>query len=115
SHWHLTAGVRYDRWQAFGGGMAKAYGELRKDERYQTRTETSVSPKVSFQGKVTPDMDVQVSLGTAKRFPTVGELFQGRFDDVTQALDPESFDPGLKAETSRDANLIFRYTAGGAR
>lgn len=115
SHWHLTAGVRYDRWQAFGGGLAKAYGELRKDERYQTRTETSVSPKVSFQGKVTPDMDVQVSLGTAKRFPTVGELFQGRFDDVTQALDPESFDPGLKAEASRDANLIFRYTAGGAR
>ncbi len=115
SNWHLTGGLRYDRWQAFGGGVAKAYGGLRKEELYPTRTDASISPKLSLQGKVAPDVDVQLSLGTAKRFPTVGELFQGRFDDVTQALDPQSFDPSLKAETSRDANLILHYTAGGVR
>jgi iron complex outermembrane receptor protein len=37
----------------------------------------------------------------------VGELFQGRLD-ATGAFDPNSFDPNLKAETSRDANLILR-------
>jgi iron complex outermembrane recepter protein len=35
----------------------------------------------------------------------VGELFQGRIDPVTRALDPASFDPDLRAEHSRDANL----------
>lgn len=113
--WVLTAGLRYDRWRAFGGGIAKRFAGLRKDDRYPARSDSSISPKLSLQGQLTPDLAVQVSLGTAKRFPTVGELFQGRFDDVTQAIDPQSFDPNLRAERSQDANLILRYGSGRVR
>lgn len=110
--WVVTAGLRYDRWHAFGGGIAKPFAGLRKDDTYPSRRDDSISPKLSLQGKLAPDLDVQISLGTAKRFPTVGELFQGRFDDIAQAIDPQSFDPNLKAERSKDANLILRYGAG---
>ena len=112
SDWVVTAGVRYDRWRAFDGGIAKPYAGVRTDDRYPNRGDDSISPKLSVQGKLAPRLDVQLSLGTSKRFPTVGELFQGRFDDIAQAIDPQSFDPNLKAEHSKDANLILRYDAG---
>lgn len=113
--WVLTAGLRHDRWRAYSGGIAKLYAGARKDDRYPERSDTSFSPKLSVQGQLTRDLAVQLSLGTAKRFPTVGELFQGRFDDITQAIDPQSFDPNLKAERSQDANLILRYGSGPVR
>lgn len=110
--WVLTAGMRYDRWHAFAGGLGKQLAGSRKDDRYPARRDDSFSPKLSLQGKLAPRLDVQISLGTATRFPTVGELYQGRFDDIAQAIDPQSFDPNLKAERSKDANLILRYGAG---
>ncbi len=113
--WVLTGGLRYDRWRAYGGGIAKLYAGARKDDAYPDRSDDSISPKLSLQGQVTPDLAVQFSLGSAKRFPTVGELFQGRFDDITQGIDPQSFDPNLKAERSEDANLILRYGSGPVR
>lgn len=111
--WNLTGGIRYDRWHAFDGGIAKRFGGMRRDDHFPERSDSSVSPKLSIQGRLSPDLDIQLSLGTSKRFPTVGELFQGRFDDVTQAIDLQSFDPDLKAERSRDANLILRYGRNG--
>jgi iron complex outermembrane recepter protein len=114
-HWVLTGGLRFDRWRAFDGGIAKAFAGVRKDDRYPSRSDHSVSPKLSIQGTVAPDLALQLSLGTAKRFPTVGELFQGRFDDISQAIDPQSFDPNLRAERSQDASLILRYALGKAR
>lgn len=113
--WVVTGGLRYDRWRAFDGGIAKPFAGVRTDDRYPTRSDDSISPKFSIQGSLAPRLDLQVSLGASKRFPTVGELFQGRFDDIAQAIDPQSFDPNLKAERSRDANLILRYDAGVAR
>lgn len=115
SEWLVTAGVRYDRWRAFDGGIAKVFGGVRTDDRYPERTDDSFSPKLSLQGKLAPRLDVQLSLGTSTRFPTVGELFQGRFDDIAQAIDPQSFDPDLRPERSHDANLILRYDAGKVR
>lgn len=109
SGWVLTGGMRYDSWRAHDGGMAKVYSGLRRDDRYPARSDDSLSPKLSLQGNLTDAFAVQISLGTAKRFPTVGELYQGRFDDISQAIDPQSFDPDLKAERSEDANLILRY------
>lgn len=111
--WIVTGGIRYDRWHAFNGGIAKPYSGARKDDRYPERRDSAISPKLSIQGKLASELDIQLSLGTSKRFPTVGELFQGRFDDITQAIDPESFDPHLRAERSRDANLILRYGRNG--
>jgi iron complex outermembrane recepter protein len=113
--WLLTAGLRHERWRAFDGGMGKWLAGARRDARYPVRRSQSWSPKVSVQRDLGDKLALQISLGTAQRFPTVGELFQGRFDDVTQEIDPQSFDPNLKAEKSRDANIILRYRQGRSR
>ena len=111
----LTGGIRYDSWRAFDGGMDKVVAGNRLSDQYLNRKDDSVSPKVSIQGRVLGDVDVQLSLGSAVRFPTVGELFQGRFDDILQAIDPQSFDPNLRPEKSQDANFIVRRSFGKVR
>lgn len=111
----LTAGLRYDRWRAFDGGIAKLVGAARADSAYPVREDDSISPKLSLQGRLPGDVDLQVSLGSAVRFPTVGELFQGRIDDITRQIDPQSFDPNLKPEKSQDASLILRRSFGPVR
>jgi iron complex outermembrane receptor protein len=113
--YRLTAGLRYDAWRAHDGGIGKQVAGRRVDDDYPDRTDSAVSPKLSFQGPMAAGWDVQISLGTATRFPTVGELFQGRIDDVTQQIDPQSFDPDLKPETSFDASLILRRSFGDVR
>ena len=45
----------------------------------------------------------------------MGELFQGRIDDITRQIDPQSFDPNLRPEKSQDANLILRRQFGTVR
>jgi iron complex outermembrane receptor protein len=111
----LTGGIRYDRWRAYDGGIGAFSGGGRVDARYPVRSDSSISPKLSLQGKLPGDIDVQISLGTATRFPTVGELFQGRFDTIANAIDPQSFDPDLRAEKSKDANLILARSFGRVR
>jgi iron complex outermembrane receptor protein len=111
----LTMGVRYDQWRAFDAGIGKQLSGRRIDSAYASRTDSSVSPKLSLQGRIPGDIDLQISLGSAVRFPTVGELFQGRIDDVTRQIDPQSFDPNLKPERSKDANLILRRSFGKVR
>lgn len=113
--WRVTAGVRADSWRAFDGGIAKAFTAGRIDDRYPSRRGDSISPKLSAVRQLTDSVDLQISLGQATRFPTVGELYQGRFDDITQAIDPQSFDPNLKAEKSDDLNVMLRYRAGPIR
>lgn len=112
----FTAGLRYDRWRAFAGGIgAFSAGGTRVDARYPVRSGNAVSPKLSLQATLPGEIEAQLSLGTATRFPTVGELFQGRFDIITNAIDPESFDPDLRPEKSRDANLILARRFGRVR
>lgn len=113
--YRLTAGVRYDAWKAHDGGIGKLVAGRRVDDDYPERNDSAISPKLSFQGPLAAGWDVQLSLGKATRFPTVGELFQGRIDDVTQQIDPQSFDPDLKPETSFDASLILRRSFGDVR
>jgi iron complex outermembrane receptor protein len=45
----------------------------------------------------------------------VGELFQGRLDDITREIDPQSFDPNLKPEKSTDASLVVRRGFDGVK
>jgi iron complex outermembrane recepter protein len=104
----VTIGGRFDRWDAYDGGIGKQIAGAAAFDAYPERHETSFSPKLSVQTALGPDWNLQVSLGEATRFPTVGELFQGRFDDITREIDPESFDPNLKPERSRDASLMLR-------
>ncbi|WNO54052.1 TonB-dependent receptor [Stakelama saccharophila] len=111
----LTGGIRYDRWHAFDGGISGLVAGAREDAFYASRTDDSVSPKLSLQGRLPGDIDLQLSFGTATRFPTVGELFQGRFDTDLGIIDPESFDPDLRPEKSKDANLILSRGFGKVR
>jgi len=111
----LTLGVRADQWGAYDGGTGRDVNGSAVFGAYPDRSETSVSPKLDFRTKLGADWELHLDLGTATRFPTIGELFQGRIDGVTRALDPDSFDPGLKPERSRDANLQLARSFGGVR
>ncbi|CAN7312665.1 TonB-dependent receptor [Phenylobacterium sp. LjRoot225] len=110
----LTAGVRYDRWRAFDGGVGRLVAGAPRLQSYADRDDDAISPKVSLQWEIAPGWRTQLSLAAATRFPTVGELFQGRLDSLGN-FDPNSFDPNLKPERSRDANLIVRHSFGPVR
>lgn len=75
--WTVTAGLRHEQWRAFDGGMSKAVAGVRRDAFYAPRQGHGWSPKLSLQGDVLPDLALQISLGTAKRFPTVGSSIKG--------------------------------------
>ena len=47
----------------------------------------------------------------ATRFPTVGELFQGSLNG-DGSFNPDSFDPALRPESSKDANLVIGHDFG---
>lgn len=106
----LTLGGRVDRWEAYDGGIARQVAGSALPAAYPRRQDTAFSPKLSLQRAFGDERqwNAQLSLGTATRFPSVGELFQGRFDEVTRTIDPQSFDPNLKPERSRDASLMLR-------
>jgi iron complex outermembrane receptor protein len=104
----LTAGIRYDQWRASDGLIARQSGSTRIGAAYPRRDDDAISPKLSLQTRLSDNVSVQLSVGSAVRFPTVGELFQGQIDTVTQQIDPQSFDPDLRPERSQDINLILR-------
>jgi iron complex outermembrane receptor protein len=108
----VTAGVRLDKWKAFDGAINQitAIAPLNYETRDETKTNFSLSSQWEFASK----WQAQLSLATATRFPTVGELFQGKFDS-TGVFDPFSFDPNLKPESSKDANFIMRHELNNAR
>jgi len=110
----LTGGARIDRWRAHDGRIGRATAAGPRFQSYPARRDTAVSPTLGAEVELAPDWLAQLSLATATRFPTVGELFQGRLDGNGR-FDPNSFDPGLKPERSRDANLLVRHTAGGVK
>lgn len=110
----LTGGLRYDRWRAFSGGIGTSVAGTRIDARFASRSDDAISPKISLQGKLPGDVEAQLSLGLATRFPTVGELFQGS-QDVAGNLIATSFNPFLKPEKSYDASLLLRRAFGPVR
>ncbi len=108
----MTAGVRLEQWKAFDGSINQATAKA--PNYYETRTETDTNVSLSSQWRFADKWLAQVSLATATRFPTVGELFQGKFDSVG-VFDPKSFDPNLRPEKSQDANVILRHEFERAR
>lgn len=107
----LTGGARLDQWRAFDGSTATK-GPIYQD--YASRKETTVNPTLGIRAELAEDWMAQLSLATATRFPTVGELFQGKFDSNNN-FDFGSFDPNLKPEKSRDANLMLHHNMGDVR
>ncbi len=110
----LTAGLRADAWEAFDGRVGRSTTGGFVTQTFPKREETNVNGALSGQWVFAPDWVAQLSLATATRFPTVGELFQGTLLS-TGALDLNSFDPNLKPERSQDANLMVRHDMGDVR
>ena len=103
----FTPGIRADFWRAFDG----AFQAPATTVRYAARRDHSVDPKLSLRWAIAPDWSTELSLATATRFPTVGELYQGSLNG-DGSFNMKSFDPGLKAERSHDANLLVRHGMG---
>ena len=107
----ITAGVRVDGWRAFDGGLSKSLAGVTQFRSYDVREDAAISPTLSAQIGIGPQTTAQLSLATATRFPTVGELFQGSFrsDGV---FDENSFDPNLKPERSHDVSFLVAHDFG---
>ena len=108
----VTAGLRVDHWHAFDGGINQVGASEARE--YKERKETDTDVSLSSQWTFTEKWLAQISLATATRFPTVGELFQGKFDSAGK-FDEKSFDPNLRPEKSKDANFILRHEFKKAR
>ncbi|MFM5884833.1 MAG: TonB-dependent receptor [Novosphingobium sp.] len=111
----LTMGLRYDNWRAFDGGLTRlGNGSLAGQPvtgAYAARTADAVSPSLSFEYRLAGGTRLQLSLAMATRFPTVGELFQGSLNG-DGSFNPDSFDPNLRPERSKDANLVVAHDFG---
>ena len=107
----LTLGIRYDRWHAYDGGLTQRLGGALFTSHYAGRTETAWSPKAALRHVFAGDWMAELSLAMATRFPTVGELFQGSLNS-DGSFNGDSFDPNLKPERSKDANLLLRHRFG---
>lgn len=108
----ITGGIRYDNWRAFDGGLGRVgTNGAPVFNAYQSRKEDAVSPTLSAQYQLSAKTTAQLSLATATRFPTVGELFQGSLNG-DGSFNVNSFDPNLKPERSRDLNLLIAQEAG---
>lgn len=110
----ITAGLRYEDWRAFDGGLGRLGTGPQAGQRifnsYATRHETALNPTLSAQIDLNGTR-LQLSLAMATRFPTVGELYQGSLNgDGT--FNVNSFDPNLKPERSKDANLLVSRNLG---
>ena len=110
----LTGGLRGERWEAGDASLAAPVSGQLLRQAYAPRSDTALSPKASVSWDLAPDWTAQLSLAAATRFPTVGELYQARLDS-SGALDPGSYDPLLRPEVSRDANLLLRRTLPAGR
>lgn len=106
-----TVGVRYDRWRAFDGGIGRSTAGGPRFQTYDERRDEALNGSLSLEVDLPYEVSAQISVATATRFPTVGELFQGVLT-ASGEFDVDSFDPNLKAERSRDANLILRRDFG---
>jgi iron complex outermembrane receptor protein len=105
----ITAGIRYDDWRAFDGGIQTSAAT----GAYPVRREDALNPTLTGQVDLLGGTRMQLSLATATRFPTVGELFQGGL--LSDGTFNAGFDPSLKPERSLDANLLVAQDVGPVR
>lgn len=68
----LYLGCRYDSWRVYDG----ASGAPGSEARYESRTDSQVSPKVAAVWEVLEDTTLRGSIGHAFRAPTLYELYR---------------------------------------
>jgi iron complex outermembrane receptor protein len=104
--WKATLGLRFERWQAFGGELSSAASLAAKPEtggllRFAVRSENSWSPKAALAYRASELWTLKASTGRAVRNPTAAELFQGSIVDDKII----NTDPSLRAEKSWTSEL----------
>ncbi|SIT51669.1 TonB-dependent siderophore receptor [Paraburkholderia piptadeniae] len=109
--WKFVYGLRYEDWRAYDGFQALGATTL----PYPGADQHHFSPKASLSFDVTDDLTLRASIARAYRFPTVGELFQGKINGSTiinnnPNLQPEDdLSKELTAEWAH-WNDVFRLT-----
>jgi iron complex outermembrane receptor protein len=104
--WKATLGLRFERWQAFGGELSSAASLAASPGtggllRFPARSENSWSPKAALAYRASDLWTLKVSTGRAVRNPTAAELFQGSIVDKRIV----NTDPTLRAEKSWTTEL----------
>lgn len=105
----ITPGIRAEFWRSWRGERTIGPNSI----FYRERRERRIDPKLSARWAFARGWAAELSLATATRFPTVGELFQGSLNG-DGSFNINSFDPNLKSERSRDANFLLRRHVGRA-
>lgn len=99
--WRLTAGLRYEWFDAWNGSQFFAGANGNEPVVYPDREMTGTSPKLSLSHALNDEWVLKLSLGRGVRFPTVAELYQG----VRLASEIIQNDPDLQAEEGNSAEL----------
>ena len=103
--WRLTPGLRYERWQAWGGRTltaGKTFNHAERDNNYW-------SPKLALSHDLNPDLTLRAAWGRAWRMPTVSELFQGSAAGSNSIVNN---DPTLRPERGDTLELAAEYALG---
>ncbi|MPW21549.1 TonB-dependent receptor [Paraburkholderia sp. CNPSo 3157] len=109
--WKFVYGLRYEDWRAYDGFQALGATTL----PYPGADQHHFSPKASLSFDVTDDLTLRASIARAYRFPTVGELFQGKINGSTIINNNPNLQPedDLSKELSAEWahwNGVFRLT-----
>ncbi|HDR9472391.1 TonB-dependent receptor [Burkholderia multivorans] len=102
--WLATLGLRYERWDAYGGALGNASGTF----GYADRSANALSPKVALQWDATDVWRFRLSFATGTRFPTVGELFQGTISNNAIVNN----NPNLRPEKAIDWDFTAERDVG---
>jgi iron complex outermembrane receptor protein len=102
--WLATLGLRYERWNAYGGELGNAASVL----GYADRGANAFSPKAAVQWQATDDWLFRVSFATGTRFPSVAEMFQGTI--ANNAL--VNNNPNLRPEKALDWDFTAERDVG---
>jgi iron complex outermembrane receptor protein len=104
--WKAVLGARVEQWYAFDG-FTQTTAKL---EKYASRRNTFVSPKLAVAFEANESLALKASLGRAVRMPTVNELYGATTVANTQFIN----DPDLKPEQSWTAELTAEQNLGFA-
>lgn len=106
--WVATAGLRWDRWRAYGGDQFIRGTNANQTLFYPERRESDASPKFSLAYYGLADWLVRLSLAKGVRYPTVAELFQGARTGNNITVN----DPDLAPEVSYAKDLTAERELG---
>lgn len=118
SRWQIQAGARVDVWRSRDGSRVERSlenGDLTRQESFENRRETAVSPKLAVLYEASDAVHLRGSLYRAFRAPTINELFRPFRvrNDITEAnavLEPERLVGGELGLDYRQRRLGFRLT-----